>query len=139
MTEQDRADEDILGKAYDSRLMRRLLRYLRPYRAQVAFAIVLLLFGAALELVGPYLTKIALDRAVPARDLHLIGLLALGYLGTLVIGFGLEFGQTVPSRVVIVGMNFLLRLVIRISCDFAWINRKFKRSSRACRPGCRHA
>ena len=75
--------------------MRRLLRYLRPYRAQVAFAIVLLLFGAALELVGPYLTKIALDRAVPARDLHLIGLLALGYLGTLVIGFGLEFGQTV--------------------------------------------
>ena len=95
MSEQDRADEDILGKAYDSRLMRRLLRYLRPYRAQVAFAIVLLLFGAALELVGPYLTKIALDRAVPARDFHLIGLLALGYLGTLVVGFGLEFGQTV--------------------------------------------
>ena len=97
LSEQDRNDEDSLGKAYDSRLMRRLMGYLRPYRARVAFAIVLLLLGAALELVGPYLTKIALDRAVPARDLHLIGLLALGYLGTLVVGFGLEFGQTLVT------------------------------------------
>ncbi len=97
VSEQERPDEDSLGKAYDSRLMRRLLRYLRPYRPPVAFAIVLLLCGAALELVGPYLTKIALDRAVPARDLHLIGLLALGYLGTLVVGFALEYGQTIVT------------------------------------------
>ncbi len=97
MTEQQTPEEEALGKAYDSRLMRRLLRYLRPYRPQVAFAIVLLLVGAALELVGPYLTKIALDRAVPARNLHLIGLLALGYLGTLLFGFALEYGQTVVT------------------------------------------
>src|SRR5512142_3210301 len=77
--------------------MRRLMGYLRPYRPRVTFAIVLLLLGAALELVGPYLTKIALDRAVPAHDLHLIGLLALGYLGTLVVGFALEFGQTIVT------------------------------------------
>src|SRR5512142_1964515 len=77
--------------------MRRLLGYLRPYRPRVAFAIVLLLCGAALELVGPYLTKIALDKAVPARDLRLIGLLALGYLSTLVVGFALEYGQTIVT------------------------------------------
>ena len=43
--------------------MRRLLRYVRPYRARVALAVTLLLTGALLELVGPWLTKIALDRA----------------------------------------------------------------------------
>ncbi|HEX9106543.1 MAG TPA: ABC transporter ATP-binding protein [Longimicrobiales bacterium] len=77
--------------------MRRLLRYLQPYRPRVAFAIVLLLCGAALELVGPYLTKLALDRAVPAHDMRLIGLLALAYLGTLFAGFALEFGQTIVT------------------------------------------
>jgi len=97
VTEQQAQEEEALGKAYDSRLMRRLLRYLRPYRPPVALAIVLLLVGAALELVGPYLTKIALDRAVPARNLHLLGLLALGYLATLLVGFVLEFGQTIVT------------------------------------------
>jgi ATP-binding cassette subfamily B multidrug efflux pump len=97
VSEPERLEEDALGKAYDARLMRRLLRYLRPYRVRVAFAIVLLLCGAALELVGPYLTKVALDRAVPARDSHLIGVLALAYLGTLVVGFALEFGQTIVT------------------------------------------
>ncbi len=37
-------DEEVLGKAYDARLMRRLIRYLRPYRKYVFFAFVLLLF-----------------------------------------------------------------------------------------------
>jgi ATP-binding cassette, subfamily B, multidrug efflux pump len=50
--------------------MRRLLRYLRPYRWRVAGAIALLLAGAALELVGPILTKIALDRAIPPATRH---------------------------------------------------------------------
>src|SRR5512140_1492643 len=93
----EQEQEEALGKAYDSRLMRRLLRYLQPYRPRVAFAIGLLLCGAALELVGPYLTKLALDRAVPAHDMRLIGLLALAYLATLFVGFALEFGQTIVT------------------------------------------
>jgi ATP-binding cassette subfamily B protein len=64
-------EEEAFGKAYDARLMRRLLGYLRPYRARVALAIVVLLAGAALELVGPLLTKVALDRAIPQSGLCL--------------------------------------------------------------------
>ncbi len=54
-------DDEILGKAYDARLMRRLLTYLRPYRLLVAAGVVLLLLGAAADLVGPYIVKGAID------------------------------------------------------------------------------
>jgi ATP-binding cassette, subfamily B, multidrug efflux pump len=87
-------EEEVLGKAYDARLMRRLIGYLRPYRARVAITIGVLLAGAAFELVGPWLTKLALDRAVPNRDLRLLALLAIVFLISTLINFALEYGQT---------------------------------------------
>jgi ATP-binding cassette, subfamily B, multidrug efflux pump len=77
--------------------MRRLLAYLRPYRGRVALAIVVLLAGALIELVGPYLTKLALDRAIPDRDLSFLGLLAALYMTAAVFAFGLEYLQTVVT------------------------------------------
>ncbi|HSJ05878.1 MAG TPA: ABC transporter ATP-binding protein [Longimicrobiales bacterium] len=87
-------DEEVLGRAYDARLMRRLLRYLRPYRLRVAGAIALLLAGAALELVAPVLTKIALDRALPDGDTSLLLLLSVVFLAALLLAFVLEAVQT---------------------------------------------
>ena len=49
-------EEDVLGKAYDGRLMRRLLGYLRPYRRQVVIAIMAIIGHSCLELAPPYLT-----------------------------------------------------------------------------------
>jgi len=60
-------EEEILGKAYDSRLLKRLLTYLKPYWFQVMMAVVILLAVTALELAGPYLVKIAIDRHIVAR------------------------------------------------------------------------
>jgi ATP-binding cassette subfamily B protein len=54
-------DDDVIGKAYDSRLMRRLLVYLRPYRLQVGVSLVAILFTAFADVLGPYLTKVAVD------------------------------------------------------------------------------
>ena len=87
-------DEDDARK-YDRRLMRRLLAYLRPYRLRVAVALVLLFAGSGMELVGPFLTKVALDRAVPARDLHLLGMLVAAYAGSLVLAFVFDYLQTI--------------------------------------------
>ena len=56
--------DDVTGKAYDARLMRRLIKYLKPYTLQVIVAITLLLLIAGSRLVGPYLTKIAIDRYI---------------------------------------------------------------------------
>ena len=61
-------EEEVLGKAYDGRLMRRLLTYIRPYRRHVLFALMLLFINAALQVAGPLLTQIAIDRyLVPAE------------------------------------------------------------------------
>jgi ATP-binding cassette, subfamily B, multidrug efflux pump len=87
-------EEEALGKAYDARLMRRLLQYLRPYRLRVVLAIALLLTGAAVELAGPLLTRYALDHAVPAGDTSLLLLISLGFLGALLLAFVIEAAQT---------------------------------------------
>ncbi len=55
-------EEEVLGKAYDSRLMRRLLTYMRPYRAIVVVALVFLLINSVFEVLGPLLTKVAVDK-----------------------------------------------------------------------------
>jgi ATP-binding cassette, subfamily B, multidrug efflux pump len=90
-------EEETLGKAYDARLMRRLLAYLRPYRWKVAGAIGLLFAGAALELAGPLLTRIALDDAIPAGDTSLLLVLTLTFLTALLLSFALEAAQTIVT------------------------------------------
>jgi ATP-binding cassette, subfamily B, multidrug efflux pump len=87
------AEEEALGKAYDARLMRRLLAYLRPYRWHVALAVTLLVASALLQILGPWLIRVALDEAIPQGELRLLSLLALTYLGALVLSFGLEYLQ----------------------------------------------
>ena len=61
-------DDEVLGKAYDAQLMRRLVYYLRSYKWQVALAIVLALAASALEAVRPYFTKIAVDVDIANKD-----------------------------------------------------------------------
>jgi ATP-binding cassette, subfamily B, multidrug efflux pump len=101
-------EEEILGKAYDSRLMRRLLTYLRPYRWQVTVAVISIVFKSFADVLGPYLVKVAIDRYLapaPAavsrvwnwlspRPLTGIAQISAIYLGLLVLTFVLEFLQT---------------------------------------------
>ncbi|MGA2374385.1 MAG: ABC transporter ATP-binding protein [Candidatus Sulfotelmatobacter sp.] len=104
-------EEEVLGKAYDSRLMARLLKYLRPYRWQVAIALVSIILKAFADVLGPYLTKVAIDRYLAPRGAATatssgiwswlspnaitgIAQLAAIYVGLLVFSFLLEFLQT---------------------------------------------
>src|ERR1700685_3614880 len=101
-------EEEILGKAYDSRLMRRLLSYLRPYRWQVAIALVSILLKSFADVLGPYLTKVAIDRYLAPtkagasglwswlspRPLTGIAQIAAIYVGLLLATFVFEFLQT---------------------------------------------
>ncbi len=57
----DLHDEDDVGRVYDSRLMRRLLAYIAPYRGRAVGAVVLILLSSALQLTGPLATAVALD------------------------------------------------------------------------------
>jgi len=103
-------EEEVLGKAYDSRLMKRLLEYLRPYKLQTTVALSAILLRVVLgpDIIGPFLIKVAIDRflaPVPgahsfldgwlsARPLVGIGQLALIYLAALLCSFVLEYVQT---------------------------------------------
>jgi ATP-binding cassette subfamily B protein len=101
-------EEEILGKAYDSRLMRRLLTYLRPYRWQVTIAIVSIVLKTFCDVMGPYLVKVAIDRYLaPTKSTHSglsnwlsprpitgIAQISLIYLGLLIFGFVLDFLKT---------------------------------------------
>src|SRR5215467_3011387 len=55
-------EEEVLGKAYDSRLMKRLLKYLRPYRWPVVVALVSIVLKSAVDVVGPLMTLLAIDK-----------------------------------------------------------------------------
>jgi ATP-binding cassette, subfamily B, multidrug efflux pump len=108
----DAASEELPGKAYDAALLRRLVRYLRPYGWHVAGAIILLLLSATLALVGPELTRRAIDRAIPARDSGLLATLALLYLGALVLEFLADYGQALITTVIGQRVMYDLRLAI---------------------------
>ncbi|HYA98163.1 MAG TPA: ABC transporter ATP-binding protein [Methylomirabilota bacterium] len=95
-------EEEALGKAYDARLMRRLLEYLRPYKWQVVFALAMVLIVTPLELAPPWLFQISLDRyIIPASKGLLslkiagrgLGRVSLGYLVILVADFLAQYFQ----------------------------------------------
>ncbi|NWG13239.1 MAG: ABC transporter ATP-binding protein [Acidobacteria bacterium] len=87
-------EEQALGKAYDARLMRRLMAYVRPYRKSAALALLLIISSSALSVLPPYLTKVAIDRFIQNGDLAGLNLIAFLYIVTLAAVFILSFGQT---------------------------------------------
>ena len=101
-------EEEVLGKAYDSRLMRRLLTYLRPYRWQVAIALASILLKSFCDVLGPYLVKVAIDRYLAPvsgstaglwswlspSPRHGIAQISSIYFGILGLTFIFEFLQT---------------------------------------------
>ncbi len=86
-------DEEILGKAYDNRLMKRLLRYLRPYRWQVALGIILSIAVSGLEAVRPWFTKYAVDVNIRNHDQRGLLLTALAFLSVLIIRAIIQYGN----------------------------------------------
>ncbi len=86
-------EEEVLGKAYDATLMRRLLGYLRPYKPRVALALAAIISASILQLAQPYLMKLAIDRYIAAGDLRGIDRIAAAFLAILAASFVLEYLQ----------------------------------------------
>ncbi|HMH54758.1 MAG TPA: ABC transporter ATP-binding protein [Gemmatimonadales bacterium] len=115
--------DEILDKGYDATLLRRLLVYLRPYRGLTLLAVLLLLIGAGLALVGPLLTQRALDVAIPRHDMGLLGTLAALFLAALLLEFVVEYGQTLLTTYIGQRVMYDLRMQIfghlqRLSISF---------------------
>ena len=103
-------EEEALGKAYDARLMRRLIGYLRPYRLQTSFAIAAIIGHSLIELAPPYLSKLVIDRYIPAANLSGLATVASLYFAALVGAFALEYAQTWTMQMIGQRIMFDLRL-----------------------------
>jgi ATP-binding cassette subfamily B multidrug efflux pump len=93
-------DDEILGKEYDGRLMRRLMTYLRPYWGRAVLALLAIVAGVAVQLAQPVLVKRAIDEYIATGDLSGLTTVALLYLGTLVGAFVAEFIQMTTLQMV---------------------------------------
>jgi ATP-binding cassette subfamily B multidrug efflux pump len=110
-------EEEVLGKAYDTRLMRRLLAYLRPYRRVVFFALIAIFFFGLLQALPPYLMKVEIDRYLDPTKHHpvpqflaqflsadpRVGILQIAFaifLPAVLLTFVLQFAQTFAMQLV---------------------------------------
>ena len=87
-------EDDILGKAYDRKLMSRLLVYARPYRALMYGAFALLCVEGGIQVVGPLLTRRVIDVAVPAHDMSIVAICTALFFVALLTEFVTSYGQT---------------------------------------------
>lgn len=105
-------EEEILGKAYDGRLMRRLLGYVRPYWRLVGLSVLLLLLSSAAALAGPYLVRLGIDRHITPGRLAGLGTLTALYVAILLAGFAFRYLQSYLMQLVGQRAMYDLRLAL---------------------------
>jgi ATP-binding cassette subfamily B protein len=92
-------EEEALGKAYDARLMKRLMAFFQPHWHRVALSVVLVLMAAAIALVGPYLTKIAIDDFITKGDLRGLSFVATLFFLSLFAQMAIEYWQLTLTQI----------------------------------------
>ena len=137
--------EEVLGKAYDARIMKRLLGYLRPYRALVLFSLVSIFFYSGLATLGPFFTKVAVDKYLrhttdqptfldpylSADPFTGIPQLAALYLLGLVLGFAFQYAQTFAMQ--ITGQKVMFDMRTEIFAHLQRLRSEERRVGKECR------
>ena len=109
---QENKDDEILGKAYDSKLMKRLLGYVKPYTKYVVLAILLNLLVAGLGPLRPYLTKVAVDDYISINDYQGLLNIALILLATLLFQSLVQFFLTYYTQ--LMGQKIIYDLRVKL-------------------------
>jgi ATP-binding cassette, subfamily B, multidrug efflux pump len=91
-------DDEVLGRAYDARLMRRIWATARPHRGLLALSLAIFPLAAALELLQPYLVKLAIDDHILARDWVGLGRIAALFTVSLAALYGLRVAQAYVTQ-----------------------------------------
>lgn len=115
--------DEILGKAYDSKLMKRLLGFVKPYTKYVAAAILLNIVVAALGPVRPYLTKIAIDDSIANSDYNGLLIISLFLFGILVLQSVIQYFLTYYTQ--LMGQKIIYDLRIKIFAHVQKLALKF--------------
>jgi len=91
---QEEEDDEVLGKAFDQRIVARTWVYVHPYRVQLLWATLLMICIAVGNLAGPYLIKLAIDSAIVDGDRSLLIVAAGGYVAASLLVWAATYGQT---------------------------------------------
>lgn len=94
MSENWQQEEEVLGKAYDGRLARRLWGYVGDQKRRLVVAVLLLLCGAAAELAGPVLVKLAIDKHIATHNWPGLVKIVIAFLGLALISAAFRWGET---------------------------------------------
>ncbi len=105
-------EDEILGKAYDSKLMMRLMGYVKPYKKYVIFAILLNVIVAALGPVRPYLTKIAIDDYIANSDYDGLLFISIFLVASLILQAIIQYVLTYFTQ--LMGQKIIYDLRIKI-------------------------
>jgi len=85
----------VRGRAFNPRVVKRLLDYLRPHRLSVIWALILVIVTSGMHLIGPYLLKVAIDDyLVEQQDVAGLSMVCIGLLLTLLIAWGSQAGES---------------------------------------------
>lgn len=106
MSEQ--RDDEILGKAYDAKLMKRLLQFAKPYTKYVIAAIILNILVAVLPVIRPLLTKIAIDSSIAKKDYQELIFIAVALISALLIQSAMQYFLTYYTS--LMGQKIILDL-----------------------------
>lgn len=115
--------DDIKGKAYDSKLMKRLLSYVKPYKSYVILAILLNIIVAGLGPLRPYLTKIAVDDAIANKDYNTLHVIVLILIGTLIFQAIFQYILTYFTQ--LMGQKIIYDLRVKIFSHIQKLSLKY--------------
>jgi ATP-binding cassette subfamily B protein len=115
--------DSIKGKAYDSKLMKRLLGYVKPYKKYVVLAIFLNILVAGLGPVRPYLTKIVVDDAIVNKDYNVLYNIVLILIGTLIFQAVIQYALTYFTQ--LMGQKIIFDLRIKLFSHIQKLSLKY--------------
>lgn len=115
--------DDIKGKAYDSKLMKRLLGYIKPYKNYVILAILLNIIVAGLGPLRPYLTKIAVDDSIANKDYNSLLTISLILVGTLIFQSLIQYALTYFTQ--LMGQKIIYNLRVKIFTHIQKLSLKY--------------
>lgn len=116
-------NDEILGKAYDSKLMKRLLGYVKPYKKYVVLAIILNIVVAGLGPVRPYLTKIAIDESIANKDYDSLLTITLLLVASLIFQAVIQYFLTYFTQ--LMGQKIIYDLRVKVFAHVQKLALKF--------------
>ncbi len=115
--------DSIKGKAYDSKLMKRLLGYVKPYKKYVTLAIILNILVAGLGPVRPYLTKLAVDDAIANKDYNILMIIVFVLIGTMIFQALMQYLLTYFTQ--LMGQNIIFDLRVKVFSHLQKLSLKY--------------